>query len=259
MARGHKKHLKRLHAPKHWMLGKMDGIWAPRPSTGPHKLRECLPMIIVLRNRLKYALNGQEVKMICMQKLVKVDGKTRTDHRFPVGFMDVVRMDKSGDTFRLLYDVKGRFVLHRISEEEAQFKLCRVNRMELTKGKTPYIATHDGRTIRYPDPLIRVNDTVRVNINTNEIEDFLKFEIGQTVMVTKGKNTGRVGELVHVEHHPGSFDIVTVRDRSGHEFVTRLSNLFVIGTGGKSLVTLPRGKGVRLTILEERERRNRRK
>merc|ERR1711981_1120683 len=41
MARGPKRHLKRLNAPKHWMLDKMGGTWAPRPSTGPHKLREC--------------------------------------------------------------------------------------------------------------------------------------------------------------------------------------------------------------------------
>ena len=35
MARGPKHHLKRVNAPKHWMLGKMDGAFAPRPSTGP--------------------------------------------------------------------------------------------------------------------------------------------------------------------------------------------------------------------------------
>jgi len=35
-----------------------------------------------------------------------------------------------------------------------------------------------------------------------------------------------------------------------------LSNAFVIGAGGsKPLVTLPRGKGVKLTIAEERDRR----
>ena len=37
--RGPKKHLKRLNAPKHWMLDKMGGIWAPKPSCGPHKVR----------------------------------------------------------------------------------------------------------------------------------------------------------------------------------------------------------------------------
>ena len=79
MARGPKHHLKRVNAPKHWMLGKMDGAFAPRPSTGPHKLRECLPLILILRNRLKYAITGMEAKQICMSKHVKVDGKIRTD------------------------------------------------------------------------------------------------------------------------------------------------------------------------------------
>lgn len=87
MARGPKKHLKRLNAPKHWMLDKMGGAWAPRPSQGPHKLRECLPIILILRNRLKYALNRREVQQICMEKLVQVDGKIRTDPCFPAGFM----------------------------------------------------------------------------------------------------------------------------------------------------------------------------
>lgn len=136
-ARGPKKHLKRVAAPKHWMLDKLTGVFvsvsrhflapnaarcgrggcrcragrgsprglggtisalalvlmpssspqAPRPSTGPHKLRECLPLIIFLRNRLKYALTGDEVKKICMQRFIKIDGKVRTDITYPAGFM----------------------------------------------------------------------------------------------------------------------------------------------------------------------------
>lgn len=69
------------------MLSKMDGIFAPRPSTGPHKLRESLPLILILRNRLKYALTKAEANAICKQKFVKVDGKVRTDLNYPAGFM----------------------------------------------------------------------------------------------------------------------------------------------------------------------------
>lgn len=32
MARGPKKHIKKIRAPKSWMLSKMDGIMATRPS-----------------------------------------------------------------------------------------------------------------------------------------------------------------------------------------------------------------------------------
>jgi len=71
-ARGNKKHLKRLAAPRHWMLDKLTGHFAPKPAAGPHKSRECLPLMIVLRNRLKYALTRKEVKFILMQRNIKV-------------------------------------------------------------------------------------------------------------------------------------------------------------------------------------------
>jgi small subunit ribosomal protein S4e len=69
------------------MLDKLGGTFAPRPSTGPHKLRESLPLVIFLRNRLKYALTNTEVTKIVMQRLIKVDGKVRTDINYPTGFM----------------------------------------------------------------------------------------------------------------------------------------------------------------------------
>merc|ERR1712146_665955 len=155
MARGPKKHLKRLNAPKHWMLDKMGGVWAPRPSTGPHKLRECLPLILILRNRLKYALTKKEVQQILMQRLIKVDGKVRTDSNYPCGFMDVISIEKTDEHFRMMYDAKGRFVLHRLNNKtlsnENSYKLARVQSVAVGAKGVPYIVTHDGRTIRYPD------------------------------------------------------------------------------------------------------------
>merc|ERR1711862_181819 len=94
MARGPKKHLKRLHAPKHWMLDKLGG---------------CLPLMIFLRNRLKYALTYDECKKILNQRLLKVDGQVRTDKTYPAGFLDVVSIEKTAENFRLIYDIKGRF------------------------------------------------------------------------------------------------------------------------------------------------------
>ncbi|KAH9112606.1 hypothetical protein LEN26_002269 [Aphanomyces euteiches] len=268
MPRGPRHHLKRMSAPKHWMLGKLDGIWAPRPSSGPHKLRECLPLIIILRNRLKYALTKQEVTMIAMQKLVKVDGKVRVDPNYPAGFMDVVEIQKSGDVFRLLYDTKGRFVIHRINEEEKKYKLAKVIRQELTGKGIPFIATNDGRTIRYPDPLIRVNDTVKIDLETGKIVDFIKFEAGNLVMITRGRNTGRVGVFHNLERftsyfaspypdffHLGSFNIVHVKDSTGADFATRSGNVFVIGKENRPWVSLPKGKGIKLNIIEERNLR----
>ncbi|XP_032886315.1 40S ribosomal protein S4, X isoform [Amblyraja radiata] len=255
MARGPKKHLKRLAAPRHWMLDKLTGVFAPRPSTGPHKLRECLPLIIFLRNRLKYALTGDEVKKICMQRFIKIDGKVRTDITYPAGFMDVISIDKTNEHFRLIYDTKGRFAVHRITAEEAKYKLCKVRRIRVGTKGIPHLVTHDARTIRYPDPLIKVNDTVQIDLDTGKITDFIKFDTGNLCMVIGGANLGRIGVITNRERHPGSFDVVHVKDANGNSFATRLSNIFVIGKGNKPWVSLPRGKGIRLTIAEERDKR----
>jgi small subunit ribosomal protein S4e len=267
MARGPKKHMKRLNAPKHWMLDKLGGIWAPRPSTGPHKMRECLPMSLVLRQRLKYSLTRRETQMICMRRLIAVDGKVRTDFNYPTGFMDVISIGKTEENFRLLYDTKGRFVLNKISSEAAKFKLCRVKAVAKGKkatigvnrehngqaGAIPYVVTHDGRTIKYPHPSIKVNDTVKFDISTGKIVDFAKFSVGNNAMITRGKNQGCVGVIVHIERHPGSFDIVHIKDKRGEDFATRLENVFVIGNGKESWVSLPKGKGVKTTIFEDRD------
>mmetsp|Transcript_129078 Transcript_129078/g.401528 ORF Transcript_129078/g.401528 Transcript_129078/m.401528 type:complete len:261 (+) Transcript_129078:2-784(+) len=252
MARGPKKHLKRMFAPSHWMLDKLKGRFAPRPSTGPHKLRECLPLIVMLRERLKYALTYRECKMIVMQRLIKVDGKVRTDTFYPAGFMDVVQIEKTKENFRLLFDTKGRFVLHKIGKDEGGYKLCRVKKVHKGVKGIPYAVTHDGRTLRYPDPDVKVNDTVRVDIASGKMMDHVKFEPGNVVMISSGNNIGRVGVIMHRERHPGSFEIVHIKDAADHTFATRLQNVFVIGKGSKPWISLPKGNGVKLSIIEDR-------
>lgn len=268
MARGQKRHMKRLAAPKHWMLSKLGGTWAPRPSTGPHKLRDCLPLCLVLKNRLKYALTRKETQTIVMRRLVEVDGKTRTDMNYPAGFMDIISIPSTDEKFRLMYDHKGRFVLHRVKNpEEAKFKLCRVKDLSNGSkasigrnpfqtgqaGTIPYVVTHDGRTIRYPDPKVKPNDTIKFDIASGKITGSIKFEIGNCAMLTGGANKGRVGVITSKEKHPGSFDIIHLEDRRRNKFSTRSANVFVIGEGVKPWVSLPRSKGLKYTIMEERE------
>jgi small subunit ribosomal protein S4e len=84
------------------------------------------------------------------------------------------------------------------------------------------------------------------------MDDFMKFEAGNVCMITGGNNIGRVGKRMHVEHHPGSYEIVHIKDTNGNSFATRLTNVFTIGEGKRPLIALPKGKGVRQTLVEER-------
>lgn len=84
-----------------------------------------------------------------------------------------------------------------------QYKLGQVRRVATGAKGIPYLVTHDARTIRYPDPLIAVHDTVVLEIKTGKIIDFIKFDTGNLAMVVGGRNMGRVGVVTHRERHAG--------------------------------------------------------
>lgn len=50
--------------------------------------------------------------------------------------------------------------------------------MQTGPKNIPFLTTHDGRTIRYPDPNIKVHDTIQFDIANSKILDHIRFEPG---------------------------------------------------------------------------------
>ncbi|XP_022349106.1 40S ribosomal protein S4, X isoform-like [Enhydra lutris kenyoni] len=220
MACGPKKHLKSVAVPKHWMLDKLTGMFAPHPSTGPHKLRVCFPLIIFLKHRLKYALTGNELKEINLQCLIKIDGKVQTDTTHLAGFMDVISNDNTGENFHLMDDTKGHFAVHWITPDKAKSKLYKVRNIFVGTKGIPQLVTHVARSIRCLDPLIQVNDTIHIDLETGKITDFIKFDTGNLRMVSRHANLGRIDVIISREKHPGPFDVIHMKDANGNSFAT---------------------------------------
>lgn len=257
MARGPKKHLKRVAAPHSWLMNKMGGNFAVRPAQGPHRLRESIPLQVVLRDKLHLALNGREAGLILHQKegLIKVDKKIRRNHKYPVGFMDVIEIPKMKLNYRVLYDAKARFTFVKIKDDEAKFKLCKIEKKALGPNKITYLVTHDGRTIRFADKDIKVGDTIKLNLEKNVVEDFIPMTAGNLALCSDGNNRGRIGIIDHVNKFDNNFDLITIKDARGHSFTTRTSYIITIGRGTKALISLPKGNGISLSIIEEAEKR----
>lgn len=77
-------------------------------------------------------------------------------------------------------------------------------------------------------------------------------------MVVRGGNVGRIGLIIKRESHPGTKEIIHLRDDSGVNFATTIDNVFVISSGKNSeaLISLPTEKGIRKNIIQEQEGRN---
>ena len=106
--KGPKRHLKRLAAPVRWELPRKTHKFTVRPLPGAHPMSESLPLLLIIRDVLKYADNAREAKKIIKMGKVLVDGRVRKEEKLPVGLMDVVSLPEADENYRVLFDRKGR-------------------------------------------------------------------------------------------------------------------------------------------------------
>ncbi len=254
MARmGGRRHLKTLAAPKFWPVRGRVGVFTVKPSPGPHPIERSIPLLILVRDVMGYAKTAREARKLIAEGHFKVDGRVRRNYKYPVGFMDVVEIVDTGETFRLLpYPVRF-FTLHPISKEEAGFKLGRIEDKSTVKGGHIQLHLHDGRNvlIRVEDPTnpveakqYRTLGTVKISIPEQQLLDYAPLEVGSLVIVFGGRNVGRVGRVVSIQRGLSrARSIVTLEDARGEKLQTSLDYVFVISRPGEDepWISLPEG------------------
>jgi len=250
MARmGGQRRLKRLAAPKFWPIVRKEFKWAVKPRPGPHPMERSLPLLVIVRDVLGYALTAREARKLISEGHFKVDGRVRKDYKFPVGFMDVIEIVDTGEAYRFIpYPVKF-FKLQPISRDEARLKPVRIENKTTVKGGHVQLNLHDGRNIliRVKDPRNPVEDTYKtmgtllITVPEQEVKAYIPFSQGKLAIIIGGRNVGRVGVIREVKRGWGrKRSLVTLEDATGNLFQTTMDYIFVIGED-KPVITLPEG------------------
>lgn len=236
-----RKHLKRFKAPSHWPIHPKEYKWTVKPSPGPHAIESSLPLLVIVRDILGIADNAREARKIINSGEILVDGRPRKNYKFPVGFMDVVTIPKTGGMYRVLLDERGRLVLHEIDEEKASFKLCKIINKTTLKGGRTQLNMHDGRNCLSENEF-RVGDVVKLSIPDQEILERIPFEKGSLGLVTGGRHTGEIGRIKKINITRSSMPNTTVIETADKKtFLTLKDYVFVIGRD-ESVISLPGGK-----------------
>ncbi len=227
---GSRKHLKRFKAPKTWPIHKKEETWTTKTSAGPHALDNSIPLVMVLRDILGVAANAREAKIILNNGDVLVDGKARKDHRFPVGFMDVISIPKINKYYRLLPDYKGRLVLHEIEEKDSTFKLVSIEDKTTIKGGKTQLHLHDGRNVILEEDDYKTSDVLLLEVPEQNISDCIKYEVGSLALIIGGKHTGEIGKIDEINITKSSKSNTVLIETEEGSFLTLAKYVFVIGT-----------------------------
>jgi small subunit ribosomal protein S4e len=189
--------LKRLLAPKFWLLHKKERKWSISPIPGPHKKFECIPLLVIVRDVLKLAETGSEAEKILKMGDVLVDGKAVKNRRFPAGLMDVIGIPKIKKHFRITPIQDGLHLLE-IDEKEAKIKICRINNKTTVRKGRMQLNMHDGKNILVDKNAYATGDSVVIEVPSKKILEHIKFENGSIGLIIKGKNAGKLVKIKNI-------------------------------------------------------------
>ena len=251
-SKGSTRHSKRLSAPVTYAIKRKHGVFTirPYPTRGPYELS--IPLGIILREKLGYAKTLNEVKKILHNKMIKIDGKFKTNYKDSLGLMDVLEVTKTKEFYRLVpFKGKKRVILHAITEEEAKRKLLQVKRKNSMKGGLIQFTFHDGTTkainpaeeysINFHE--ISPKDTVLFNSESNEYTEHYPFAEGNMGLIMGGHSVGLIGKITEIETQIGrKLRTVTLKTEEG-EFKTTDNHIFIVGID-KAMVSLSQPEGV---------------
>jgi small subunit ribosomal protein S4e len=213
------KHLKRLLAPRFWEIGLKENKFAVKPRPGPHPGERSIPLQVALRDILKIAESGREAKNIIKKRAVLVDGKARTDGKYPAGLMDVIEIPAVGAAYRVVPTGKGLGLLG-IGGDEAKKKLCRIEKKIILPGGVVQLSTHDGRSLRlgvqgkggaekhkehtereYKEKECkdyRPGGSLLVELPSQKIIEHVGMEKGSMAVITQGRNAGKTVKIADI-------------------------------------------------------------
>jgi len=190
-----KNHSKRIQASKTWDIKRKEEVFIVKGNPSGHSEEFGYPLVIIFRDLLNIARTRKEVRDILQNQEILVDGIQRKDHKFVVGFMDVISIPKLKKFYRVLLNKKGKLVLVETDQEETK-PLKIIGKTCI--GKKIQLNLFDGKNILVDKDVYKVGDSIVYNFVSKKIINHYKFDQGVQIMLIGGKHVGKVAVVEEI-------------------------------------------------------------
>ena len=166
--------------------------------------------------------------MLIKSREILIDGKPRTDYKYPVGLFDVVEIPKLKKQYRVIPSRAG-LGLVEISKKESNLKLCRINDKTLVRGSKLQLNCHDGRCILVNKKGYKTGDSILIELPSQKILGHLKMEKGMFGIITGGANRGKIVRIRDVIITRSREPNKVICEIEGKKFEVVKDYVFVVG------------------------------
>lgn len=193
------KHLKRLAAPRSWVIPRKTNVYTTKPRPGAHPIERAVPLGTIVRDYLQLAATGREAARVIGAGEVLVDGRIVKDAKFAVGFMDVITIPKTKGAWRVFIDDKARLRVLPIESAQAGWKLSQITGKATVKGGQTQLNLHDGRNLLVKKDDYATGDVLRLELPTQKVLGHFPLKEGSQVLITDGRHAGEVAPVKSIE------------------------------------------------------------
>ena len=193
------KHMKRLAAPRSWVIPRKTNVYTTKPRPGAHPVERALPLATVVRDVLQLTATGREARRVIGAGEITVDGRIVKEPKFAVGFMDVVAVAKLNKAWRVTVDDKARLRLVPIEAAQASWKLVQIDDKTTITGGRTQLNFHDGRNLLVKKDDYSTGDVIRLEVPSQKILGHFPLNAGAQVFITSGRHAGEVAPVKAIE------------------------------------------------------------
>ncbi len=219
-----KNHLKRISAPKTWLIQRKENKYITRPTSTGQVLGYTLPLLVVLKEFIKVGKTSREIKHILNNNEILVNNKRRTEPKFGVGLFDVIEIKPLNESYRIVLNKRNQLVTVNVPAPEKNIMLLKITKKFISKGNKICLNFNNGFNVVVDKNGYSVGDVVVFDSSSSKIKELLKLEKGNCVYFTGGKYVGMVVTVEEIQNKD-----VLFRTESSDVFRTLLNHAFVIG------------------------------
>jgi small subunit ribosomal protein S4e len=217
-------HLKRQNIKKFWPIARKGTKYL---SVTSHEKSKGIPLVVVMREILKFVKNKKELQGLINDKRVLINGKIIRDVKYPVILFDSVSFPDIKKYYQaVLKDKKIGF--NEISAKQAETRIYKIIDKRQLPGKKTQVNLSNGKNILSSEK-VSVGDFVILNNSDNKIMKTIPLEKGLNIVVIKGKHMGTQGKIKEINEE-GKNKIALLNPVDGEEEIkVDIKNLFVTG------------------------------
>ncbi len=212
-------HLKRNKVPKTWPIPRKGTKYVVVMKEG---IEQGIPLLIAIRDILKYARKRKEVKYILNNIEVKINNKIVYDERRGLMLFDILAFPSIKEYYRLTINKNKKFDLEKINENEAKERIAKIENKKKIDNKTIQLNLLGGQNYIY-DKDCKVGDSVIIDLEANKIKEIIPAKEGMKALVFEGKHLGQRGKIKKIDE-----DYCIISTEEGEDIKALIKHIIVV-------------------------------